>query len=174
MIELLRERRSVRRFTADPVSAEHRAILEEAALRSPSSRGLNPWQFVWVDDPELIGGLAAAKQHGAAFLRGAPLAVVVCADESRSDTWVEDASIVSILLQLAAQSLGLGSCWVQIRLRQRADGVSAEDYVRDQLGIPGGLRVESIIAIGHPAEDPPGHGIDSLDRTKLHRNRFGG
>ena len=174
MIELLRKRRSVRRFTAEPVSGEHQAVLEEAALRSPSSRGLDPWQFVWVDDPELIGRLAAAKQHGGAFLRGAPLAVVVCADESRSDTWVEDASIASILMQLAAHSLGLGSCWIQIRLRQRADGVSAEEVVRQQLGLPGELRVESIIAIGHPAEDLPGHGIDSLDRTKIHRNRFGG
>ncbi len=173
MIELLRKRRSVRRFTADLVSAEHRAVLEEAALRSPSSRGLDPWQFVWVDDPELIGRLAKAKQHGGAFLGGAALAVVVCADESKSDTWVEDAAIASILVQLAAQSLGLGSCWVQIRLRQRADGASAEEVVRDQLGIPDGMRVESIIAIGHPAEDPTGHGIDSLDRSKLHYNRFG-
>ena len=54
MIELLRARRSVRRFTEEPVSGSDREVLEEAALRSPSSRGLNPWQFVWVDRPELL------------------------------------------------------------------------------------------------------------------------
>jgi len=174
MIELLRERRSVRTFTAGPVSAEHRATLEEAALRSPSSRGLDPWHFVWVDDPSLLASLATAKAHGAGLLAGAPLAAVVCADESRSDTWVEDASIASILLQLTAQSLGLGSCWVQFRMRRRADGVDAEEAVRHLLSIPDRLRVLSAIAIGHPAEQPPGHGADHLDRSKLHYNSFGG
>lgn len=174
MIELLRARRSVRRFTDQPVSAQHRAVLEEAALRSPSSRGLDPWQFVWVDDPAVLRRLGAAKQHGAAFLAAAPLAVAVCADDSRADTWVEDASIASILLQLTAQSLGLGSCWVQVRLRTSADGADAEANVRRILALPDPLRVLSVIAIGHPAEHPPAHGAASLDRGKLHRNAFGG
>jgi nitroreductase len=173
MIELLRQRRSVRKFTAEKVSQRHREQLVEAALRSPSSRGINPWEFIFVDDPERIEALAASKQHGATLLRGAPLAVVVCADETKADTWVEDCSIASILLQLTAQELGLGSCWVQIRLRTRADGEGSETYVQRLLGIPENVRIVSIIAIGHPAESKPGHPAENLDRSRIHANQFG-
>ena len=109
MIELLRTRRSVRRYKPLPLSAAARAILEEAALRSPTSRNREVWEFVFVDDPVLLKGLAAAKPHGGAFVGDAPLAVVVCGDETRSDVWVEDCSIACILLQVTAHDLGLGS-----------------------------------------------------------------
>ena len=82
MIELLRKRRSIRRFTTGVIPPEAREALVEAALRSPSSRGINPWEFILVDDPDLLGRLSIAKQHGAEFLKGAPLAIVVCADST--------------------------------------------------------------------------------------------
>ena len=78
-IDLLRSRRSVRKFEAKAVEREKVDLLIEAALRSPSSRGFNPWEFVVVNDPETIAALSRARPHGAAFLAGAPLAVAVCA-----------------------------------------------------------------------------------------------
>ena len=173
MIDLLRRRRSVRRFKSEEVSSAHQELLQEALLRSPSSRGLNPWEFVFVDEPGLLEQLSLAKKHGGSFLAGAPLAVVVCADEARADTWIEDCSIASILVQMVAEGLDLGSCWVQIRLRQQADGGRAETHVRRVLELPEGMRVESIIAIGHPEQRPPGHAEKTLERAKIHRNRFG-
>ena len=107
-IELARKRRSIRRYLDKPVEKEKIDLLVETALRSPSSRGINPWEFVVVTDPEIIGRLSEAKPHGASFLRKAPLAVVVCADPEKSDVWVEDASIASVYLHLAAADLGLG------------------------------------------------------------------
>jgi nitroreductase len=77
---------------------------------------------------------------------------VVCADAGKSDTWIEDCSIASILLQLTAQSLGLGSCWVQIRGRDHADGTPAEEHIRKLLGLRENLAVESIMSIRYPAE----------------------
>ena len=79
-IDLLRSRRSIRRFTDQPVAPEQLDLLVEAAVRSFSSKGINPWEFVVVQDRTTIEALAAAKTHGSAFLRHAPLAIAVCAD----------------------------------------------------------------------------------------------
>lgn len=173
LIDLLRARRSIRRFTAQPVAADHLDLLVEAGLRAFSSKGNNPWEFIVVTDRELIGQLAAAKAHGSTFLAGAPLAIVVCADPAASDVWVEDASIAATLLHLEAVDLGLGSCWVQIRLRGHDQRTSAQEYVASLLGLPKGLMVEAIIGIGHPVESKSGHPEDSLPRAKVSYQRYG-
>ena len=173
-LSLLQKRRSIRQFKLQPVEQEKVEQLIEAALRSPSSRGLNPWQFVVVDDPQTLGRLARAKAHGSEFLTGAPLAVAVCADPARCDVWIEDCAIAAIIIHLAAESMGLGSCWVQIRQRSHGDGRSAEVYVREVLGLPESLAVECIIGIGYPARGLPGHSRESLAFDKVHRNHFGG
>jgi nitroreductase len=108
MIELLRNRRSIRKYTEQPVEAEKLELLKEALLRSPSSKNINPWEFVFVTDKVKISQLKLCKPHGATPLETAPLAVVICADKTKNDVWVEDCSIASILLQLTAQSLGIG------------------------------------------------------------------
>jgi len=88
MIELLLKRRSIRKFTAEKIVPETVGKIIEAALRAPSSRGFNPWEFILVDDPDTLGKLAKAKQHGSEFLKNAPLAIVVCADSTKSDVWI--------------------------------------------------------------------------------------
>jgi nitroreductase len=170
MIELLRRRRSIRRFTPEKIAPGDRETLIEAALRAPSSRGINPWEFILVDDPELLGKLSRSKQHGAEFLKGAPLGIVVCADSTRSDVWVEDCSIAAIIIQLTAVSLGLGSCWAQIRNRQHNDGKSAESYIRELLGLPERITVEAILGIGHPAERKSPLSAGKLQQDKIRHN----
>ena len=172
MIELLRRRRSIRKFTAEKVAPAAIETLVEAALRAPSSRGTNPWEFILVDDPDLLQKLSRSKQHGAEFLKGAPLGIVVCADSTRSDVWVEDCSIAAIIIQLTAVSLGLGSCWAQIRNRQHDAEQSAESYIRELLGLPEQIKVESILAIGHPAEKKNPVPADKLQHDKIKSNRW--
>ena len=172
MIELLRRRRSIRKFSAEKVAPEAVETLIEAALRAPSSRGINPWEFILVDDPELLGRLSQSKQHGSEFLKGAPLGIVVCADSTRSDVWVEDCSIAAIIIQLTAVSLGLGSCWAQIRNRQHDAEKSAETYIRELLGLPERIRVETILGIGHPAEKKSPVSADKLQHDKIKNNRW--
>jgi len=173
MINMLRNRRSVRKFVDKPVEAEKVKSLEEALVRSPSSRSINPWEFIVVDDKGIIEDLAKCKSHGAGFLSGVPLAVIILGDTSRSDTCVEDCSIAAITLQYAAESLHLGSCWCQVRLRDHGGGRSAEDYVRELLGIGQRYLVECIIGIGYPAEEKKGHDRDSLDWEKVYYNKYG-
>lgn len=172
MIELLRRRRSIRNFTAAKIEPEAVETLIEAALRAPSSRGINPWQFILVDDCETIHKLAEAKQHGSEFLKHAPLAIVVCADSSKSDVWIEDCSIAAIIIQLTAVSLGLGSCWAQIRERRHDQEVTAETYIRNLLGLPEHLKVECVLGIGHPAEEKQPVPAGSLQRDKIKYNRW--
>ena len=98
-ISLIQKRRSIRKFQRKKVETEKVDMLVEAALRSPSSMGRNPWEFIFVTDQSLLEKLSRAKPHGSAFLKDAPLGIVVCADPETSDVWVEDASIAAIFLR---------------------------------------------------------------------------
>jgi nitroreductase len=173
VISLIQKRRSIRRFLPKPVDAGKIDLLIEAALRSPSSRGLNPWEFIVVTDKDLLEKLSRSKQHGSAFLQNAPLGIVVCADPEKCDVWIEDASIASIFIHLAAESLGLGSCWIQIRERMHDGKKSAQEYLIETLNIPAKMQVESIIAVGYPAEKQPPHGKEELLYEKVHRDIYG-
>ncbi|HWR88798.1 MAG TPA: nitroreductase family protein [Dissulfurispiraceae bacterium] len=172
MIELMRTRRSIRQYQKKAVTAEHLEVLKEALLRCPSSRGFNPWTFVFVDEPALLAKLSCAKEHGSGFLRDAALGIVVCGDETKSDVWVEDCAIASVVAHLTAHSLGMGSCWIQIRKREHSKEESAEAYVRGLLGIPGHLRVLSIISIGYPAESKRPVAWERLEFGKIKVNGY--
>jgi len=167
MIEILRNRRSVRSFLNKEVEEEKINILLEAALRAPTSRNLNPTHFILVKDKETLKKLSAVKSHGAAFLSNANIAIVVIGDTQKSDTCIEDCSIASIIIQLTAESLSLGSCWAQIRLRYDNENRLAEDNVRKILNIPPHFLVESIIGIGYPANKPKPIKYEELDQSRI-------
>ncbi len=170
--EVLRKRRSVRRFQDRHVPRELVEKLLEAAFLSPSSFNKRPWHFIVVDEKERLKALSKAKL-GASGLATAPLAIVVTADESRSDVWIEDASIATEHIQLAAFDLGLSSFWVQIRNRMHDEDKTAEEYVRELLEIPENYRVLCIIGVGYPAEKKPPRGDEIFEWEKVSLNRFG-
>ena len=172
MFDLLQQRRSVRKYRSQLVEPEKIAQLSEALLRAPTSRNFQPCEFVLVDDPEKLQKLSTAKSHGTSFFASAPLAVVIAADPEVSDVWIEDSSIAAIIVQLAAEQLGLKSCWAQLRLRQHNDELSASNYVRKLVGLPEGIEVPMVIAIGYPDEEKSGHPRESLLDVKIHRNKF--
>lgn len=111
-LDLISNRRSIRKFKDKPIEQEKINRLIEAALRSFSSRGFNPWRFIVIDDPQILETLSSAKAHGSSFLSNAPLGIAVCADTSASDVWIEDTAIASAFIHLAAHDMGLGSCWI--------------------------------------------------------------
>lgn len=172
-IPLIQKRRSIRRYLKKEMEPGKIDLLVEAALRAPSSRGLNPWEFLVVTERDLLAKLALAKEHGSSFLKHAPLGIVICADPRKCDVWIEDASIASIFIHLAAASLGLGSCWIQIRERLHNAAVSSEAYVSSLLKIPGVMRVESIVAVGYPLEEKAPHSEAELQYDKVHKNVYG-
>lgn len=173
MLDKLMQRRSIRKFKETEVNKQKIDQLVRAMLLAPTSRNRNPWRFVVITEKELINKLSLAKEHGSAFLKGASLAIVVIADEEKSDVWVEDTSIASIIIQLMAQDLGLGSCWIQIRKRMKDAAETSEDYVKDLLGIPENYKVASIIALGYPDEEKTPHSEEELEYQKVYLNKFG-
>lgn len=172
-LDIARARRSIRKYKSRKIEPNKVNRLIEAALRSPSSRGINPWQFVVVEDEDMLEALSRAKASGAAFVKDAPLAIVVCAETNMSDVWVEDASIASAFLLLCAQSLGLGACWIQIRNRKRSDGSDSSTYVAGLLGMPEGTAVESMIAVGYPDETKPPLLFEELSHDRAFRENYG-
>ena len=172
-LPLVQKRRSIRKFLKKQIEKEKVDMLIEAALRSPSSMSRNPWEFIVVTEPNTLDKLSRSKPHGATFLKNAPLGIVVCADPVKCDVWIEDCSIASIFIHLAAESVGLGSCWIQIRERQYDDAKSAGDYVSEILKIPDNLKVESIVAVGYPDENKPPHKKEDLPYDKVYFDLYG-
>jgi nitroreductase len=170
---LAQSRRSIRKYQNKPVEPEKIDSLVDALLRAPTSRGKNSWDFVVVTDSNLLQKLSSAKPHGASFLKNAALGMVVCANPQISDVWIEDASIASTFIHLAAASLGLGSCWIQIRERMHDDTQTAEAYISEILNLPAHIKVVSIVAIGYPDERKSAHPRESLPYNKVSLNNYG-
>lgn len=169
---LLSQRRSTRKFKDTPLEPEHVEFILKAALKSPTSKNLRPWQFVVVEDSEMLQKLSESKEHGAGFLKSCAMAVVVVGDVTLTDVWIEDASIASICMQLQAEDLGIGSCWCQIRNRQTANDEDAAYYVRNLLGIPYQLEVLSIIGFGHKDQDRKPLDDNDLLWEKIHIGQY--
>ena len=169
---LIKQRRSTRKFTEEPLTPEQVEAILKAGLMAPSSKRSNPWQFIVVEDKEMLQKLAHCKNGGSAFLEGCSLAVVVCADVLASDVWVEDASVASIYMQLQAEDLGLGSCWCQIRNRVTEDERDSNDYVRFLLQIPYQLDVLSIIGFGHKDQVRKPFDESHLQWEKIHLGKY--
>ena len=169
---LIKQRRSTRKFTEEPLTPEQVEAILKAGLMAPSSKRSNPWQFIVVEDKEMLQKLAHCKNGGSAFLEGCSLAVVVCADVMASDVWVEDASVASIYMQLQAEDLGLGSCWCQIRNRVTEDERDSNDYQRFLLQIPYQLDVLSIIGFGHKDQVRKPFDESHLQWEKIHLGKY--
>ena len=166
--ELIKARRSTRRFTEELLTPEQVELILKAGLMSPSSKRSTPWQFVVVEDKEILLKLSASKPQGAAFLKNCPLAIVVAAGVAESEAWIEDAAIASVMMQLQAEDLGVGSCWCQIRGRQTADNTDSAQYVRNLLHIPCQLEILTIIGVGHKTKENTPFDESRLQWEKVH------
>ena len=150
ILEHITARRSIRKFTAEPVSRNTVQTLLEAAMAAPTASNRRPWVFVVVDEPERL----AVVRRGMVFGRyEAPLAIVVCADMRRcypppaQGFWVQDCSAATQNILLAATGLGLGSVWLGVHPLWPMVA-----YVRGVLHLPGHIHPLGVVYIGHPAE----------------------
>lgn len=154
--EAIQKRHSVRKFADKPVEKEVIDAIIDMALTAPSSKNTKSSAFMVVDDPDTISALSEMRDRGSAFLKGAPAAIVVMGDGTKTDLWIENCAISATFIQLAATAMDLGSCWVHVRERNRVSAEpeqgSAEDYVKELLGIRDEMHVECVIALGYEAE----------------------
>lgn len=152
-LEVIQKRHSVRKFTDQPVDREIIDTIIDIAQTAPSSKNTKSSAFMVIEDPDTLKALSEMRERGSAFMAGAQAAIVVMGDSSKADLWVENASISATFIQLAATALDLGSCWVHVNGRPRskedASLGTAEDYVKELLGIKDGYRVLCVIALGY-------------------------
>lgn len=145
ILELIKTRRSVRKFTPEKVSEDEIGKLIEAGRWAPSSGNRQPWKFIIVTNRAKIQELSSVLTTGR-FISEAPLAIAVVVDPTASRRYLEDgaAAIQNILLE--AHAIGLGACWIGCY------DAPQEDPARNLLNIPGSERLQAIIAVGHPVE----------------------
>lgn len=170
--DLVKNRRSIRKYQPRAVEAEKIECITRAALMSPASKRSNPWEFIVVQDHDMLRRLSECRPNGSKLVEGTPLGIVVIADTIKSDVWIEDASIAALMIQLQAQDLGLGSCWVQVYNREKEEGLTAEEYIRQLLGIPAHYAVLNIVSIGYPDEERKPYDEAKLPYEKIHRESF--
>lgn len=172
LLEIMKNRRSIRKYTQEPVSEENLEKILSAAMLSASSRSRRPWEFIVVQERETLDKMAKARIGGAKMLEGAACAIVVIADPQITDVWTEDCSIAMANMHLMASSLGVGSCWIQGRLREAENGQSTEEYLRSLLRFPDTYKLEAILSLGMPAEKAEAHRLEDLPKEKIHREKF--
>ena len=169
---LITARRSTRKFTKQQISPEKVQKILQSALLAPTSKNCKSWEFVAVEDQPLLRQLSVCKDDGCAFLERCTLAVVVSGDRTKTDAWIEDASIAATYMQLQAEDLGLGSCWCHVRNRFAGD-TDAEQYVRDLLEIPDRFGILCIIGLGIKDQERKPNDLSKLTWEKVHIEKFG-
>lgn len=171
VFEAIKKRRSVRAYTSEKVSDEDVERLIEAARWAPSAGNIQPWEFIIVTNAETKRRLSDAALHQT-FIEKAPVVIVVCADVVRS-SWgygsrgtnlycLQDTAAATENMLLAAQALGLATCWV---------GAFHEDEVAKAVNTPRNVRPVAIVPVGRPAEKPSARPKRSM-REIVHYETF--
>jgi nitroreductase len=168
---LIITRRSTRKYKEDALTPDEAQKILQAALLAPTAKNGKPWEFVAIDNKDLLHQLSTCKNTGATFLAGCTLGVVVLADQTQTDTWIEDASIAATFMQLQAQDLGIGSCWCHIRHRYLNETPS-EYTVRTLLNIPDHYGILCIIGFGYKDQERRPNDPTKLPWEKIHINQF--
>jgi nitroreductase len=172
VFDVIRKRRTIRKFTDKNVSEEQVETLLEMAMCAPNRLNRQPWHFVVIRDKELQEQMAdLLRIHP--YLETASVVIAVCGLPNASLTWKMDVSAATENMLLAATGLGLGAAWVGA-----PDTVMwnlLEETLRDVLAIPhDDVRIAALVAVGHPAQERPPHGKhDRFDRTKVHYGKWG-
>ena len=160
VIEVIRNRRSVRSYTNKPVEREKIERMLEAARLAPSASNRQEWRFVVITDPQRRAALAKAATEQQ-FVAQAPVVIAACAETDGhvmrcgQPCYPIDVAIAIDHMTLQATAEGLGTCWI---------GAFYEEPTREILGIPKEIRVVELLTVGYPA-GPPGR----LSRLPLER-----
>lgn len=162
-MDLCMHRRSIRKYTAQPVEQEKIDYLLRCALMSPSAKRLNPWEFFVVTDTAVLRQLSGVKTYGSQMFDTAMAAIVVALDASLTDTWQCDGAIAAQHILLAAEEQGLGACWCHICGREES-----ERLVHELCAVPENLNILCVISLGYKDEERKLYELDKLKYEKIH------
>ena len=161
-------RRSIRKYSDRQLDAEQVKLILEAGLLAPTSKSSRAWEFIVVDDHDMLEKMSQCKPAGAAPIGRCAMAVVVAVDAEKTEPWIEDASVAATMMMLQAADLGIGSCWIQVRDRYMADGTPSQEYIQELLEMPDTLPVVCVLTFGYPAEERKPQDTDKLLWERVH------
>ena len=166
-MDAILSRRSIRRYTAQPVPDDVVEELLQAGMSAPSAGNEQPWHFVVLTDRRILDEIPTFHPYSR-MLEGAPLAILVCGDvqlQKYEGYWVQDCSAATENILIAVHAKGLGAVWLGVYpIEERVVGM------RKLLGIPDHVIPFSLISIGYPAEQKPR--ADRYDRSRVRHNRW--
>ncbi|MEK6673643.1 MAG: nitroreductase family protein [Nitrospirota bacterium] len=171
MLEIIRQRRSVRKYLKKDVEDEKLNEILKAAMFAPTARGSRAWEFIIVRDEETKARLSEATPYSA-FAKDAPVVIVICHDAGESKRFKEDSSLCAENIYLEATNQGLGTCFIQIVEGAEANEGDPEGFVKRTLSIPENIRVQCLMPIGYPEKQPEPHKDEEFDEGKVHHEKF--
>ena len=171
LFDLVAKRRSIRRYTNEPISEELIDEIMKVALAAPCSFGHRPVEFVVVRDKNTIKNIAGCKSLGGSQIIGADVVIVVMVKLDRGEFWIEDGAIASSYILLAAEQYDVGACWVHIRNRT-GRRKSSDEEIRELLDVPDGYAVLNLVALGGKGETKSGYTECDFDYSKIHFERY--
>lgn len=172
LLNVMRHRRSVRKYTEESVPAQAVEQILQAGMLAASGKAIRPWEMIVVHQKETLQRLSDCREGGVAMLKSADYAIAVVGDTTKSDVWIEDCSLVMANMHLMADSLGIGSCWIQGRLRKANNGQDTDEFVRGVLGYPKEYALEAILVLGMPDGHPGSYELNTLPVEKIHKEVF--
>jgi len=168
LIEGLLTRRSIRRFTGDPVSRDQIETILQAAMHAPSARNCQPWHFVVTRDTKVFSRIMQVHPY-ASMLESAGAAILVCGDlqeQHGEGYWVVDCSAATENLLLAIHGTGLGGVWLGVHPRE-----DRKKAMKELFALPAHIEPLSLVAVGVPAENPV-QPTDRYREDRIHWERW--
>ena len=173
MIEAIAKRKSIRSFADTPVEPGKIENLLRAAMRAPSGINGQPWEFVVVQDKEVLSAMQKFSPGGRA-LQTAPVAIVVLEKEipfrvEKGLAWLgaQDLGACTENILLQAVEEGLGAGWMGV-----GPGTPGQAALAQLLKLPENVKPYSIVGIGYPAADADLEPVDRFDAARIHYNYY--
>ena len=166
-MDIIKKRRSIRKFTEQPVQKDDLLTILDAAMRAPSARNQQPWEFLVIDDKSIIQKVAEVGEN-AAPAKNATAIILACADQSKVLTpgyWEQDlgACVQNMLLKIT--DLELGGVWLGIHPRE-----NRVNFLRELFLLPDNITPFALIAIGYPAEEK--EPSNRFDKNRIRWNKW--
>ena len=167
VINAILKRRSIRRYSGDPVNKSDIQILLKAGMYAPSARNQQPWHFIVIDEDSILTSISKIHPY-AGMLPQAELAILVCGDEDLEISkgyWSVDCAAATQNILIAAHSMGLGAVWLGVYPREER-----QKGIRELFQLPARVHPFALISIGNPAETKAFP--DRFKEERIHVNKW--
>lgn len=160
-------RRSVRKYTKEPITDDTIQKLIIAAVSAPSAGNEQPWHFVIIDDKKILDKIPGIHPY-AQMLKDAQKAILVCGDlnlEKFKGFWMIDCAAATENILIAARAMGLGACWIGVYPREERTR-----ELRNVIKTPPNIIPFSLISLGYPTEKQTK--VDRYSKSRVHHNKW--